>query len=92
MNVFTVCCSATCDNYGFRSDAGGPRPCQRSGFLWIELRIQYAEMLGYDKAIEQLQAAQAEWSRCQGHAVQIYQDVDDAIHEYAQVTGKTLIH
>ena len=58
----------------------------------------------HDKAVEQLEAAQAEWSqrrterldwineelRRQGHAVQTFQDVDAAIREYGQVTGKML--
>ena len=58
----------------------------------------------HDKAVEQLQAAQAEWSkqrterldwineelRCQGHAVQTFHDVDMAIREYARVTGQNL--
>ena len=62
------------------------------------------ERVRHDKAIEQLQAAQAEWARKrtkrldwinedlrrQGHALHTFQDVDDAIHEYALVTGKTL--
>ena len=54
------------------------------------------------KAVEQLQAAQAEWSRKwtehldwisedlrrQRHAVQTFWDVDDAIREYWRVTRK----
>lgn len=58
----------------------------------------------HDLAIEQLQAAQAEWSRKrserldwineelrrQGHAVRTFGDVDSAIREYAQATGNTL--
>ena len=58
----------------------------------------------HDKAVEQLQAAQAEWSkqrterldwineelRRQGHAVQTFHDVDMAIREYARVTGHNL--
>lgn len=58
----------------------------------------------HDTAIERLQAAQAEWSRKraerldwineelrrQGHAQQTFQDVNAAIREYAQVTGKNL--
>ena len=57
----------------------------------------------HDKAVEQLQAAQAEWSkqrterldwneelRRQGHAVQTFRDVDMVIHEYARVTGHNL--
>ena len=52
----------------------------------------------HDKAVEQLQAAQAEWSRkrterldwisedlCrQGQAIQAFRDVDDAIREYSR--------
>ena len=52
-----------------------------------------------DKAVEQLQAAQASWSRKrterldfineelrrQGHAVKTFRDVDAAMQEYAQV-------
>jgi hypothetical protein len=58
----------------------------------------------HDKAVEQLQDAQAKWSRKrtehldwinedlrrQGHAVQTFRDVDATIREYSQVTGKTL--
>ena len=58
----------------------------------------------HDKAVEQLQAAQAEWSRRrtqrldwineelrrQSHSVQTFRDVDTAIREYAHVTGKNL--
>ena len=58
----------------------------------------------HDKAVEQLQAAQAEWSRKrterldwiredlhrQGHAVQTFRDVDDAMREYSRVTGKKI--
>ena len=59
----------------------------------------------HDKAVEQLQAAQAEWSqkraqrldwineemRRQGHAVQTFRDVDEAIREYARILpSKTL--
>ena len=55
----------------------------------------------HDQAVEQLQAAQAKWSRKwterldwisedlrrQGHAVQTFRDVDDAMREYSRVTG-----
>ena len=58
----------------------------------------------HDKAIEQLQAAHAEWSRKrterldwineeprrQERDVHTFQDVDAAIREYAQVAGKPL--
>ena len=62
------------------------------------------ERKSYDKAVEQLQAAQASWSRKrterldfineelrrQGHAVKTFRDVDAAMQEYAQVTGHNL--
>ena len=55
----------------------------------------------HDQAVEQLQAAQAKWSRKRterldwisedlrrkGHAVQTFRDVDDAMREYSRVTG-----
>ena len=58
----------------------------------------------HDQAVEQLQAAQAKWSqkrterldwisedlRRQGHAVQTFRDVDDAMREYSRVTGAKL--
>ena len=58
----------------------------------------------HDKAVKQLQAAQASWSRKrterldwineelrrQGHAVKTFRDVDAAMQEYAQVTGHNL--
>ena len=58
----------------------------------------------HDKAVEQLQAARAECSRKrterldwisedlhrQGHAVQTFRDVDDAMREYSRVTGKKI--
>ena len=58
----------------------------------------------HDQAVEQLQAAQAKWSReqnerldwisedlrRQGHAVQTFRDVDDAMHKYSRVTGTKL--
>ena len=58
----------------------------------------------HDKAVEQLQAAQADWSRRrterldwineelrrQSHSVQTFRDVDAAIREYAHVTGKNI--
>ena len=57
----------------------------------------------HDKAVQQLQAAQASWSRKrterldfineelrrQGHVVKTFRDIDAAIQEYAQVTGTT---
>ena len=58
----------------------------------------------HDQAVEQLQVAQAKWSgkrterldwisedlRHQGHAVQTFRDVDDAMREYSRVTGTKL--
>ena len=58
----------------------------------------------HDKAVEQLQAAQALWSRKrierlefingelrrQGHAVQTFRNVDAAMQKYAQFTGHNL--
>ena len=58
----------------------------------------------HDQAVEQLQAAQAKWSRKrterldwisedlrrQRHAVQTFRDVDDAMREHSRVTGKKL--
>ena len=58
----------------------------------------------HDKAVEQMQAAQASWSRKrterldwineelrqQGHAVKTFRDVDAVMQEYAQVTGHNL--
>ena len=58
----------------------------------------------HDKAVEQLQAAQAKWSRKrterldwisedlrrQWHAVPTFRDVDDAMREYSRVTGTKL--
>ena len=58
----------------------------------------------HDQAVEQLQAAQAKWSRKrterldwisedlrrQGHTVQNFRDVDDAMREYSRITGTKL--
>ena len=58
----------------------------------------------HDLAVEQLQIAQAEWSRRrierldwineelrrQHHSFQTFHDVEEAMREYAHVTGKTL--
>ena len=63
-----------------------------------------AERKRHDQAVEQLQAAQAAWSRRraerldwineelrrQRHSVQTFRDVDQAMREYAQVTGQPL--
>ena len=72
-----------------------------SNFLFSMLRSKglNEERARHDKAVEQLQASQVEWSRKraerldwineelrrQGHAVQTFRDVDTAIREYAQV-------
>ena len=62
------------------------------------------ERKSHDKAVKQLQAAQASWSRKRtkrldfineelrrpGHAVETFRDVDMAMQEYAQVTGHNL--
>ena len=77
-----------------------------SNYLFSMLRSSGLdeERKRHDKAVEQLQAAQAEWSkqrterldwineelRRQGHAVQTFHDVDMAIHKYARVTGHNL--
>ena len=77
-----------------------------SNYLFTMLRSSGVdeERKRHDKAIEQLQAAQAAWSRKrterlgfineelrrQGHAVQTFQDVDAAMKEYAQVTRHNL--
>ena len=77
-----------------------------SNYLFCMLRSSGLdeERKRHDKAVEQLQAAQAEWSkqhterldwineelRRQGHAVQTFHDVDMAIREYARVTGQNL--
>ena len=77
-----------------------------SNYLFTILRSSGVdeERKRHDKAVEQLQAAQASWSRkrterldvikeelCrQGHAVKTFRDVDAAMQEYAQVTGHNL--
>ena len=77
-----------------------------SNYLFSMLRSSGVdgERRRHDKAVEQLQAAQANWSRRrterldwineklrrQNHAVQTFRDADAAIRLYAQVTGKTL--
>ena len=62
------------------------------------------EQKRHDKAVEQLQAAQAAWSqkrterldwnneelRHQQHAVQNFSDVSEAMHAYNRLTGETL--
>ena len=77
-----------------------------SNYLFTILRSSGVdeERKRHDKAVEQLQAAQASWSRKrterldwineelrrQGHAVKMFRDVDAAVQEYAQVTGHNL--
>ena len=77
-----------------------------SNYLFFMLRSfdLNEERKHHDQAVEQLQADQAKWSRKrterldwisedlrrQGHAVQIFRDVDDAMREYSRVTGTKL--
>lgn len=77
-----------------------------SNYLFSTLRSSGVdeERKRHDKAVEQLQAAQAGWSRKrterldwvneelrrQGHALHTFQDVDAAVHEYNQVTSKNI--
>ena len=77
-----------------------------SNYLFTILRSSGIdeERKHHDKAVEQLQAAQASWSRKgterlgfineelrqQGHAVKTFRYVDAAMQEYAQVTGHNL--
>ena len=79
-----------------------------SGSNWLFSMLKSSglgeERKRHDKAVEQLQAAQAEWSLkrterldwiredlCrQGHAIQTFRDVDDTMREYSGVTGKKL--
>ena len=77
-----------------------------SNFLFSMLRCSGVdeERKRHDQPVEQLQAAQAEWSRKrterldwineelrrQGHAVQTFRDVDAAIREYSRVTGQKI--
>ena len=79
-----------------------------SGSNWLFSMLKSSgldeERKRLDKAVEQLQAAQAEWSRKRterldwisedlrrhGHAIQSFRDVDDAMREYSRVTGKKL--
>ena len=76
-----------------------------SGSNWLFSMLKSSgldeERKRHNKAVEQLQAAQAELSRkrterpdwisedlhCQGHAVQTFRGVDDAMREYWRVTG-----
>jgi len=75
-----------------------------SNYLFSMLRSSGVdeERKRHDKAVEQLQAAQVEWSRKrtehldwineelrrQNHAVQTFRNVDAAIREYSQVFGE----
>ena len=77
-----------------------------SNYLFSILRSSdlNEERKRHDPAVEQLQAAQAKWSlkrterldwisedlHRQGHAVQNFRDVDDAMREYSRVTGTKL--
>ena len=79
-----------------------------SGSNWLFYMLRSSgldeERKRHDKAVEQLQAAQAEWYRKrterldwisedlhrQGHAVQTFRDVDDAMRECSRVTGKKI--
>ena len=79
-----------------------------SGSNWLFSMLRSSgldeERKRHDKAVEQLQAAQADWSRKrterlegiseglhrQGHAVQNFRDVDDAMCEYSRVTGEKI--
>ena len=77
-----------------------------SNYLFSMLRSsdRNEERKRHDKAVEELQAAQAKSSRKrtkrldwisedlrrQGHPVQTFRDVDDAMREYSRVTGTKL--
>ena len=77
-----------------------------SNYLFTILRSSAVdeERKRHDRAVEQLQAAQASWSRKrterldwingelrrQGHAVKTFRDVDATMQEYAQVIGHNL--
>ena len=77
-----------------------------SNYLFSMLRSSGVdeERKRHDQAVEQLQAAQAEWSkqrterldwineelRRQDHAVQTFHDIESAIREYSLVTGHNL--
>lgn len=78
-----------------------------SSYLFSKLRSSDAEeeRKRHDKALEQLQTAQAEWSRKrserldwinnelqrQRHAERTFQDVDAAIREYNRYVGKATL-
>ena len=77
-----------------------------SGSNWLFSMLKSSgldeERKCHDIAVEQLQAAQTEWSRKRtkrlnwisedlrrkGHAIQTFRDVDDAIREYWRITRK----
>ena len=76
-----------------------------SGSNWLLSMLRSSgldeERKRHDKAVEQLQAAQAEWSRKrterldwisedrrEGHPVQTFRDVNDAMRGYSRDTGK----
>lgn len=77
-----------------------------SSYLFSKLRSSEIdeERKRHDKAVEQLQAAQAAWSRKrterldwlndelrrQGHALKTFRDVDEAMRRYAEVTGRNV--
>ena len=79
-----------------------------SGSNWLFSMLRTSgldeERKRHDKAVEQQQVAQAEWSRKQTerldwisedlrrqeHAVHTFRDVDDAMREYSRVTEKKL--
>ena len=77
-----------------------------SNFVFSMLRDPGAdeERKRHDKALERLQAAQVDWSRkrterldwineemCrQGHAVEAFRDVDEAMREYNHVFGQNM--
>ena len=77
-----------------------------TNFLFSKLKDGgSAERERHDKAVEQLQAAQAEWARKrterldwineelrrQGHAVRTFRDVDEAIRQYNLVAGPRIM-
>ena len=77
-----------------------------SNYLFSMFRAKDAdaERVRHDKATENLQAAQAAWSRKrterldwineelrrQGHALRTFADVDTAMREYSRITGRSL--
>lgn len=77
-----------------------------SSYLFSKLGHEDAheEQIRHDKAVEQLQAAQAAWAtkrterldwlneelQREGHAVRSFQDVSQAMQEYAMISGKPI--